>query len=284
MRWQTLQPGEPMSLVIAVVNPKGGVGKTTTAINVAASLASIHRPTLLVDLDPDGAGSVGLGFERSAIRGGLLDVFTGKTSLSSTIHQTALPYLHFVPGNIWTSDDEMKFLEAASDRRLLQDLLAGPGHKRYEFIIIDCPPLLTDLTINALVAADTCLIPVCPGQFAVKALVRLAKLIRLLRDRKINEHLTVAGFLITLYDGRTRIANTVVENLRDMFKHLVLNTVIPLNTKVNEANYAGQPVISYDHLCPGSRAYMDATLELLHRLGYTPKRKGAASIETDIES
>ena len=269
-----------MSLVISVVNPKGGVGKTTTAINVAASLASIQRPTLLLDLDPDGASSVGLGFERTAIHGGLLDVFTGKASLASTVHQTMLPYLHYVPGNIWTSDDEIRFLEAASDRRLMKELLASFEHDQYEFIIIDCPPLLTDLTVNALVATDTTLIPVNPGQFAVKALLRLAKLIRLLRDKQINPTLTVAGFLVTMYDGRTKIANTVVGNLRGMFKHLVLNTVIPLNTRVNEANYNGQPVVLYDANCPGAVAYMDATLELLHRLGYTPKRRGPGALDS----
>jgi chromosome partitioning protein len=271
-----------MSLVIAVVNPKGGVGKTTTAINLAASLASIQRPTLLIDMDPDGASSVGLGFERSAIHGGLLDVFTGRASLASVVHQTTLPYLHFIPGNIWTSDDEVSFLEAASDRRLLQQLLTGFEHEQYEFVLLDCPPLLTDLTINSLVAADTALIPVTPGQFAVKALVRLAKLIRLLRDRNINTRLTVAGFLITMFDGRTRIANTVVDNLRTMFKHLVFNTHIPMNTKLNEANYNGQPVILYDRASAGSKAYMNATLELLTRLGYTPKRRGDIGLEGEL--
>jgi chromosome partitioning protein len=266
------------------VNPKGGVGKTTSSINIAAALASIQRSTLLIDLDPDGASSVGLGFERTAIHGGLLDVFTGRASISSTIHQTMMPYLHFIPGNIWSSDDEMRFIEAASDRRLLRELLAGFERDQYEFIIIDCPPLLTDLTINALVAADTTVIPVNPGQFAVKALVRLAKLVRLLRDKGINPNLTVAGFLVTMFDGRTKISQQVVDNLRDMFKHLVMNTMIPQNTRVNEANYHGMPVVLFDPKCPGAEAYVNATLELLHRLGYAPKRRGEASIEKTWES
>jgi len=267
-----------MSLVIAVVNPKGGVGKTTTAINLAAALATIQRSTLLIDLDPDGACEVGLGLGRLALHGGLFDVFTGNATLSTSIHQTSLPYLHFIPSNVRTSDEEMQFIEAASDRRLLRDLLAGGVRESYEFVILDCPPALTNLTINALVAADTSIIPVNPGRFAVKAIIRLVKLIRVIRDKKINERLTVAGFLVTMFDTRTRISAQIERDMRNMFRHLVLKTMIPMNARVNEANYRGEPVVVYDPQCAGAQAYIDVTLELLHRLGFTPRRRGTVAL------
>ncbi len=267
-----------MSTVVAVVNPKGGVGKTTTAINLAASLAAIQRPTLLIDMDPDGACEVGLGFGRSAIHGGLFDVFSGRATLSATIHQTSLPYLHFTPNNIRTSEEEMQFAEAATDRRLMRDLLTGNIRDAYDFIILDCPPTLANLTVNALVAADTTLIPVNPGQFTVKAIIRLVKLIRIIRDKKINENLTVAGFLITMFDSRTRISAQIERDMRAMFKHLVLQTMIPMNARVNEANYRGEPVITYDSQCAGAQAYLNVTLEVLHRLGFTPRRRGSVAL------
>lgn len=267
-----------MGMVIAIVNPKGGVGKTTTALNLAASLAAIQRPTLLIDMDPDGACEVGLGFGRPAVHGGLFDVFAGRATLPATIHQTSLPYLHLVPNNIRTSEEEMQYAESATDRRLMRDLLDGGAKESYEFIILDCPPTLANLTVNALVAADTTIIPVNPGQFTVKAIVRLVRLIRLMRDKKINEHLTVAGFVITMFDARTRMSPQIERDMRGMFKHLVLATMIPMNARVNEANYRGEPVVTYDPQCAGAQAYMNMTLELLHRLGFTPKRRGSVAL------
>ncbi|HDS74073.1 MAG TPA: ParA family protein [Firmicutes bacterium] len=267
-----------MALIIAVVNPKGGVGKTTTAINIASSLAIIQRPTLLIDMDPDGACAIGLGFDPSAIHGGVFDVFTDHTSLSTTIHQTSLPYLHFIPTNVVTSDHESQFAEVAADRRLMRDLLRGPVADSYEFVILDCPPSLANVTINALVAADTVLIPVNASQFAVKAIIRLIKLIRILRDKQANEKLTVAGLLVTMHDKRTRVGLQIEKDLRDMFKHLVFDTTIPINTRVNEANYKGRPVVTYDVNGAGSVAYMDATLELLSRVGKTPRRRSDVAL------
>jgi chromosome partitioning protein len=267
-----------MGLVIAVVNPKGGVGKTTSSINIAASLAQIQRSTLLVDMDPDGACAIGLGFEQSAIHGGVFDVFTRHTSLSATIHQTSLPYLHFIPANVYTSEDESQFTEVAADRRLMRDILRGPATDSYDFVVIDCPPALANLTVNALVAADTIVIPVNPSQFAVKAIIRLIKLVRLIRDKGVNADLTVAGFLMTMHDTRTRVGSQIESDMREMFKHLVFKTHIPMNVRVNEANYKGQPVVVYDSNSTGAVAYMDATLELLHRLGYTPKRTADVSL------
>ena len=267
-----------MGVVVAVVNPKGGVGKTTTSINIAASLALIQRSTLLIDMDPDGACAIGLGFDHSAIHGGVYDVFAKHISLSTTIHQTSLPYLHFIPANVRTSDDESQYTEVASDRRLMRDLPQGAVMDSYEFIVIDCPPALANLTINALVAADTVLIPVSPSQFAVKAIIRLVKLIRILRDKGINEALTVAGFLMTMHDTRTRVGAQIEKDLREMFQHLVFGACIPMNARVNEADYRGQPAVVYDGSSNGARAYMDATLELLHRLGATPRRRGGIGL------
>ena len=271
-----------MSLVIAVVNPKGGVGKTTTAINIAASLALIQRSTLLIDMDPDDACSTGLGFKRSTIRGGVFDAFTGSAAFSATIHQTSLPYLHFIPSNVQSSDDEGRFLDVAHDRRLMRDLLAGSARETYDFIVLDCPPALANLTVNALVAADTALIPVSPSQFAVRAIIRLVKLIRILKEQGINANLTVAGFLLTMFDNRTRFSAKIEHEMREKFKHLVFSTVVPMNVRVNEANYDGNPVVVYDPQSTGAKAYVDATLELLHRLGYTPKRRTTAALGVDV--
>ncbi len=267
-----------MGTVIAVVNPKGGVGKTTTAINIAASLAQIQRSTLLIDMDPDDACAVGLGLKGNAIHGGLFDAFAGVATFSATIHQTSLPYLHFIPSNVQTSDEESRFLEVAHDRRLMRDMLTGSAHDMYDFIVIDCPPALANLTVNALVAADTALIPISRGQFGLKAIIRLVKLIRLLKDKKINEHLSVAGFLLTMFDSRTRISAKIEDELREKFKHLVFGTMIPINVRVNEASYYGKPVVTYDRNSSGAKAYMDVTLELLHRLGVTPKRRSGGSL------
>ncbi len=252
-----------MSHVVAVANQKGGVGKTTTTINLAASLAALDYTCLLVDCDAQGNASSGLGADRAAPGGSLDGVLRGEASLLDIIQPTGLPALKLAPSGPNLNGIDMELLHAEDRATRLKSALE-PLREGYDFILLDCPPSLGVLTANALTAADAVLVPVQCEYFALEGLGQLLATIDLVR-MELNPALALEGALLTMYDGRTRLAQQVIREVRTHFKEHVFRTVIPRNVRLSEAPSFGKPVLLYDIKSPGAVAYLALAREFARK-------------------
>ena len=250
-----------MATVYAIANQKGGVGKTTTAVNVAACIAEAGYPTLLVDVDPQGNATTGLGLERAAP--GLYDVLGGEAAAADAVRPSAIERLDVLVSTPDLAGATMELPRLSGSENRLRDALV-PVRERYAFVILDCPPSLGPLTVNALVAADRVIVPVQTEYFALEGLAGLLDTLNLIQ-RELNPRLTVAGMLLTMHDPRTKLAQDVAAEVRRHFPSLVFDTVIPRNVRLGEAPSFGRPVIHHDPHCAGSEAYFELAKEVAAR-------------------
>ena len=251
-----------MGTIYAIANQKGGVGKTTTAVNVAACIAEAGAATLLVDVDPQGNATVGLGAPRDD-GPGLYDVLAGGVPAADAIRATTVENLSLIASTPDLAGATMELPRLAGSERRLRDALAVV-RSGYEFVILDCPPSLGPLTVNALVAADRVIVPVQAEYFALEGVAGLLDTLSLIQ-RELNPRLTVAGMLLTMHDGRTKLAQDVEQEIRAHFPSLVFDTVIPRNVRLGEAPSFGLPVIHHDPNCAGSEAYFALAKEVAAR-------------------
>ena len=252
-----------MGIVYAIANQKGGVGKTTTAVNVAACIAEAGYETLLVDVDPQGNATVGLGASRDGEQPGLYQVLGGEVAAADALRPTAVDRLSLLASTPDLAGATMELPRLAGSEGRLREALAGV-RDRFAFTLLDCPPSLGPLTVNALVAADRVIVPVQTEYFALEGLAGLLDTLSLIQ-RELNPRLTVAGMLLTMHDNRTRLAREVESDVRRHFPADVFDTVIPRNVTVGEAPSFGRPVIHHDPHCAGSDAYFAFAQEVAAR-------------------
>lgn len=253
-----------MGKVIAIANQKGGVGKTTTAINLAASLAVLERKALIIDADPQANTTSGLNFDPD--NGGhrtIYEVLIGQLGIRDAMVQTEIASLHMVPSHINLVGVEMEMIESERRESLLRDAIA-PIRDEYDYIIIDCSPSLGLVTVNSLAAADSVLIPVQPEFFALEGLAKLLQTIKLVQ-KGINPDLTIEGFLVTMFDARTKAHAQVVQELRDHFGDMVFNTIIQRNIRLSEAPSHGKPIVLYDIMSNGASNYLKLAKEVIDK-------------------
>ena len=253
-----------MGKVIAIANQKGGVGKTTTAINLAASLAVLEKKVLIIDADPQANTTSGLNFSPdNDEKGTIYEVIIGKLDIRDALIQTEIPDLQMIPSHINLVGAEIEMTNEENRESFLKERLA-PIRDDYDYIIIDCSPSLGLITINALTAADSVMIPVQPEFFALEGLGKLLQTIRLVQH-KINPELTIEGFVVTMFDGRTKVHAQVVNELREHFKDLVFKTIIQRSIRLSEAPSHGKPIILYDVVSNGTSNYMNLAKEVLDK-------------------
>ncbi len=253
-----------MGKVIAIANQKGGVGKTTTAINLAAALAVLEKKVLIIDADPQANTTSGLNFSPdNDQKRTLYEVMIGTIDIRDTLIQTEIANLHMIPSHINLVGAEIEMLNDDNRESVLKNALA-PIRNEYDFIIIDCSPSLGLITVNSLTAADSIIIPVQPEFFALEGLGKLLQTIRLVQGRP-NPSLTIEGFLVTMFDGRTKVHNQVLGELREHFGDMVFNTIIQRNIRLSEAPSHGKPIILYDVICNGTTNYLNLAKEVLDK-------------------
>ena len=253
-----------MGKVIAIANQKGGVGKTTTAINLAASLAVLEKKVLIIDADPQANTTSGLNFspeddqERT-----LYEVMMGELDIKDSLIQTEIADLHMIPSHINLVGVEIKLVNAPERESVLKKALAQIKDN-YDYIIIDCSPSLGLITVNSLTAADSVMIPVQPEFFALEGLGKLLNTVRLVQAGP-NKDLTIEGFVVTMFDGRTKVHNQVLGDLKEHFGEMVFKTIIQRNIRLSEAPSHGKPIILYDVICNGTTNYLNLAKEILEK-------------------
>jgi chromosome partitioning protein len=253
--------------VLVVANQKGGVGKTTTAINLGTALAAIGEPTLVVDIDPQGNASTGLGVSRNDRKLTTYDVLVGDAKLADAVMPTKIPRLSLVPSTVDLSGAELELIHMQRRNFRLKDSLeeySVHGQSAFSYVLIDCPPSLTLLTVNAMVAADAIVVPLQCEFFALEGLSQLLKTIELVRVN-LNPSLEIQGIILTMFDKRNRLSDQVAADVRANMGDMVYNTVIPRNVRISEAPSHGLPALVYDLRCPGSQAYIKLAGELVQR-------------------
>jgi len=263
--------------VIGVANQKGGVGKTTTAINLAASLAVLEFKTLLVDGDPQANSTTGVGFDLHNITQSLYDCMVNEASAREVILKTEIPNLDLLPSHIDLVGAEIEMINYPNREMVLKNIIE-PVKNDYDFVIIDCSPSLGLITVNALTAADSVIVPVQCEFFALEGLGKLLNTIKIVQSR-LNTSLEIEGILMTMYDGRLRLCNQVVSEVRRHFEDIVFNTIIHRNSKLSEAPSVGKPVILYDGSSKGSANYLNLAKEVLQKNNMTKIRQEERILE-----
>ncbi|MFH5833621.1 ParA family protein [Halalkalibaculum sp. DA3122] len=252
-----------MGKVISIANQKGGVGKTTTAINLAASLAAIEHPTLILDIDPQSNTTSGLGIDTKTVTQSIYEVMVGGQEATEAVLETDLPFLDLLPSHINLVGAEIEMIDRNERERILEKAIVELREK-YDFIIIDCPPSLGLLTINSLTASDSVIIPVQCEYFALEGLGQLLNTIKIVRQH-LNTELEIEGVLLTMYDTRTRLSDQVAEEVRKYFEDRVFEAVIARNVRLAEAPSFGKPALLYDSTSKGAKNYLALAREIIHR-------------------
>ena len=255
--------------VLAIANQKGGVGKTTTAINLGTALAAIGERVLIVDLDPQGNASTGLGIDRRSRRCSTYDVLVGTAPLRDAVLQTAVPRLHIAPSTLDLSGLELEIGQTRDRAFRLRNAIAPlndgrAGETDYTYVLVDCPPSLNLLTVNAMAAANAILVPLQCEFFALEGLSQLLRTVEQVRST-LNPNLTIHGIVLTMYDSRNKLSGQVVADVRQFMGDKVYDTLIPRNVRVSEAPSYGKPVLVYDIKCVGSEAYLRLATEIIQR-------------------
>lgn len=252
-----------MTKIIAFVNQKGGVGKTTTAINMATALAAMNKRVLLIDSDPQGNASTGFGIDVQERKATIYQVITGQTEIKNVIFTTVVKNLRLIPASVDLAAAEIELIHLSKPQYTLKKHIQHISSE-YDYILIDCPPSLGMLTINALVASDLIVIPLQCEFFALEGLKHLLSTFKLIKE-SLNPRLQISGIILTMYDKRNNLTEQVEEDVRNCLGKMVYKTVIPRNVRVSEAPSHGKPVLLYDMQCSGSQAYIELAREFLEQ-------------------